>query len=91
MQVDRIIFCVFLGGDLDIYNHLLPRYFPSADKHDQELESSDQQDDGEKDEDNAVKEKHDKDVHETEDDGETKEKPNREEETEGMFELYIDR
>ncbi|KAL9954613.1 hypothetical protein ACROYT_G042177 [Oculina patagonica] len=71
--VDRIIFCVFLGGDLDVYKHLLPRYFPSADKHDQELESSDQQGDGAEVEEDAVKEKEDKDVHETEGEGETKE------------------
>ncbi|KAJ7371049.1 O-acetyl-ADP-ribose deacetylase macrod2 [Desmophyllum pertusum] len=38
--VDRIIFCVFLGGDLDVFNHLLPIYFPSSDKHDTERESS---------------------------------------------------
>ena len=38
--MDRIIFCVFLGGDLDVFNHLLPIYFPSSDKHDTERESS---------------------------------------------------
>ena len=43
--MDRIIFCVFLGEDLDVYTHLLPRYFPSADKYDQELESIEQQED----------------------------------------------
>ena len=43
--MERIIFCVFLGEDLDVYNHLLPRYFPSADKYDQELESIEQQED----------------------------------------------
>jgi len=32
LQVDRIIFCVFLGGDLDVYQQLLPKYFPSSDK-----------------------------------------------------------
>lgn len=68
---------------MDVYKHLLPRYFPSADKHDQELESSDQQGDEEED---VVKEKGDKDVHETEDEGETKEICNREEETEGLHE-----
>lgn len=35
MQVDRIIFCVFLAGDLDVYKFLLPRYFPLEVKHDQ--------------------------------------------------------
>ena len=43
--MDRIIFCVFLGEDLDVYTHLLPRYFPSADKYDQKLESIEQQED----------------------------------------------
>lgn len=33
--MDRIIFCVFLGGDLEVYQQLLPRYFPSADKTEQ--------------------------------------------------------
>lgn len=49
--VDRIIFCVFLGGDLDIYKLLMPRYFPSDDKHDQrgdhEVEEDDDKDIGE--------------------------------------------
>lgn len=27
-NIDRIIFCLFLDKDVDIYNRLLPKYFP---------------------------------------------------------------
>ena len=30
LQVERIIFCTFLPIDVDIYENLLPRYFPSS-------------------------------------------------------------
>ncbi|XP_073247803.1 uncharacterized protein [Porites lutea] len=42
--VDRIIFCVFLGGDLEVYQRLLPRFFPSEDKYDQESEQEQEED-----------------------------------------------
>ena len=32
MQVDRIIFCVFLKIDDSIYQQLIPQYFPSGDE-----------------------------------------------------------
>lgn len=84
--MDRIIFCVFLGGDLDVYRHLLPRYFPSADKYDQELESFDQQEDASEEE-NAVKEKDKEESHEAEGEGETTENCSKEKETEGLSAL----
>lgn len=28
MQIDKIVFCVFLDKDLHIYRELLPKYFP---------------------------------------------------------------
>ena len=42
--MDRIIFCVFLGGDLEVYQRLLPRFFPSEDKYDQESEQEQEKD-----------------------------------------------
>ncbi|CAH3179560.1 unnamed protein product, partial [Porites evermanni] len=45
--VDRIIFCVFLGGDLEVYQRLLPRFFPSEDKYDQASEQEQEEDTGE--------------------------------------------
>ena len=84
--MDRIIFCVFLGEDLDVYRHLLPRYFPSADKYDQELESIEQQENANEEE-NAVKETEKKELHEGEDQGEATEKATKEEETAGLFAL----
>ena len=27
--IDRVIFCLFLDKDVDVYNRLLPRYFPT--------------------------------------------------------------
>ncbi|XP_068683010.1 ADP-ribose glycohydrolase MACROD1-like isoform X1 [Montipora foliosa] len=41
--VDRIIFCIFLKEDLDVYQHLFPKYFPSAEILEQE--SSQQEND----------------------------------------------
>jgi len=77
--VDRIIFCVFLGEDLDVYRYLLPRYFPSADKYDQEPESIEQQEDAnELEEGNAVKEKDKDELQESEGAGKATEKSNKE-------------
>lgn len=73
LQVDRIIFCVFLGGDLEVYQHLLPRYFPSALK-------IEQQSDQEEDQDETRKEESGEEITEEPSDEVTKE-----EETEGMF------
>ena len=42
--MDRIIFCVFFGGDLEVYQSLLPRFFPSDDKYDQESEQEQEKD-----------------------------------------------
>ena len=84
--MDRIIFCVFLGEDLDVYRQLFPRYFPSADKYDQERESIEQQENANEEE-NAVKEKEKKELHEGEDQGEATEKSTKEEETAGLFAL----
>ena len=84
--MDRIIFCVFLGEDLDVYSHLLPRYFPSPDKYDQELESTEQQEDANE-EGNLVKEKEKKELHEGEGEGEATEKSATEDETTGLFAL----
>lgn len=82
--MDRIIFCVFLGEDLDVYSHLLPRYFPSADKYDQELESIEQQEDVNQ-EGDAVEEKEKEELHESEGEGKAAEKSDKEEETAGLF------
>ena len=41
--MDRIIFCIFLKEDLDVYQHLFPKYFPSAEILEQE--SSQQEND----------------------------------------------
>lgn len=49
-RVDRIIFCVFLGGDLEVYQHLLPRYFPSALKIEQQSDQEEDQDETRKEE-----------------------------------------
>lgn len=43
LQVDRIIFCVFLEEDLDVYQLLLLKYFPSEESvkqqsHQQEID-----------------------------------------------------
>lgn len=73
LQVDRIIFCVFLGGDLEVYQQLLPRYFPSALK-------IEQQSDQEEDQDETRKEESGEEITEEPSDEVTKE-----EETEGMF------
>lgn len=29
-SLDRVIFCLFLDKDIDIYNQLLPKYFPTV-------------------------------------------------------------
>ena len=42
--MDRIIFCVPLGGDLEVYQRLLPRFFPSEDEYDQESEEEEEKD-----------------------------------------------
>lgn len=84
--MDRIIFCVFLGEDLDVYSHLLPRYFPSPDKYDQELESTQQQEDANE-EGNSVKEKEKTELHEGEGEGEDTAKFNKEDETAGLLAL----
>ena len=86
--MDRIIFCVFLGEDLDVYRFLLPRYFPSADKYDQEPESIEQQED-ENEEGNAVKEKEKDELNESEGEGKATEKSNKEEEATGLFVLMF--
>ena len=36
LQVDRIIFCVFLEEDLDVYQLLLLKYFPSEESVEQQ-------------------------------------------------------
>ena len=72
LQVDRIIFCVFLGGDLEVYQHLLPRYFPSALKIQQQSEQH--QDEMRK------EESGEETTEEPSEEGQPKE-----EETEGMF------
>ena len=41
--MDRIIFCVSFG-DLEVYQRLLPRFFPSEDKYDQESEKEQEED-----------------------------------------------
>ena len=82
--MDRIIFCVFLGEDLDVYTHLLPRYFPSAEKYDQELESIEQEEDVNQ-EGNAVEEKEKDESHESESEGKAAEKSDKEEDTAGLF------
>ena len=83
--MDRIIFCVFLGEDLDVYRHLLPRYFPAADKYDQELASFEQQEDANE-KGNAVKEKEKDELQESEGEGKATENSNKdEEESAGLF------
>ena len=82
--MDRIIFCVFLGEDLDVYTHLLPRYFPSADKYDQELESIEQEEDVNQ-EGNVVEETEKGESHESESEGKAAEKSDKEEDTAGLF------
>ena len=44
--MDRIIFCVSLGGDLEVYQRLLPRFFPSEDEYDQESGQEQEEDIG---------------------------------------------
>lgn len=86
--MDRIIFCVFLGEDLDVYRHLLPRYFPSADKYDQELESIELEEDADQEgnaEEEKEEEKEKEESHESEGEGKAAEKSDKEEETAGLF------
>ena len=82
--MDRIIFCVFLGEDLDVYRHLLPRYFPLADKYDQELESIELEEDADQ-EGNAEEEKEKEESQESEGEGKAAKKSDNEEETAGLF------
>lgn len=82
--MDRIIFCVFLGEDLDVYRHLLPRYFPSADKYDQELESIELEEDADQ-EGNAEEGKEKEESQESEGEGKAAKKSDNEEETAGLF------
>ena len=53
--MDRIIFCVSLGGDLEVYQRLLPRFFPSEDEYDQESEQEQEEDIGKTEKDEMMK------------------------------------
>lgn len=67
-----------------MYRHLLPRYFPSADKYDQELESIELEEDVDQ-EGNAEEEKEKEESQESEGEGKAAKKSDKEEETAGLF------
>jgi len=72
---------------LDVYRCLLPRYFPAADKYDQELLSIEQQEDANE-EGNAGKEEEEDELQESEGEGKATENSNKEEgEGEGLLAL----
>jgi len=74
---------------LDVYRHLLPRYFPAADKYDQELLSIEQQEDANEEGNAAVKEEEKDELQESEGEGKATENSNKEEEeSAGLFGLW---